>query len=145
MLARKRSPVETWGIPSFFQRGEWLGCLYLPQEGRRVRVSLEESFVVALHLLAFQLFNRVEANTDENQHCGTTEREVVAGATGPDADQEVRQNSDNSEVEGTNEEESVHNEAEVLGSGAAGANAGDEAAVFFMLSACSVGSNCTDT
>ena len=84
-------------------------------------------------MLALQLLNRVKANTDENQYCGTTEREVVAGAAGPNGHQEVRQDGDDREVERTNEEESVHDEAEVLGSGAAGANAGDEAAVLLHV------------
>src|SRR5882757_311066 len=100
-FARKMSPVEIFGMLKFSaMNSAWVP---LPAPGGPTRTSLtsglpssysrplaQEAFVVALHQLALDLLHRVQGDADHDQHCGTTEREVLVVPAG-DIEEEVWQ------------------------------------------------------
>src|ERR687883_362255 len=89
-LARKMSPVEILGTARCAaMNSAWVP---LPAPGGPTSTSLtrmppacpprpasspEESLVVALHQLAFDLLHRLQAHADDDQHGCATEREVL--------------------------------------------------------------------
>src|SRR4051794_38814275 len=139
-LARKMSPVEIFGMVKFSaMNSAWVP---LPAPGGPTSTSLmrlpslsasaQESFVVPLHQLALDLLHGVEAHADHDQHCGATEREVLIVAAG-DTEEEVRQDGDDSQVHRTGQRDPGEHELQILGRGASGPDAGDEAAVLLHV------------
>src|SRR3954454_18675725 len=117
-LARNRSPLEMCGTSRrSARRTAWVP---LPAPGgptrrRRTRhrppelddepnptdqsTLTQETVVPALHELALDLLDGVEAHSDHDQHSGTPEGEVLVLARAGDAEEEVRQHGDDAEVQ----------------------------------------------
>src|SRR3712207_531410 len=65
---------------------------------RARRPLAQEPFVVALHELALDLLDRLQPHTHDDQHRGSTEREVLQVAT-DEVDEQVGQDRDEAQVE----------------------------------------------
>src|SRR5438477_9123200 len=73
----------------------------------------EEPFVVALHELALDLFDRLQAHADDDQHRRTTEGEVLPVAA-DQVDEQVRQHRDDREVQRARQCDATQDEVQVL-------------------------------
>src|SRR5690348_11787792 len=119
-LARKMSPVEIFGIAKCSaMNSAWVP---LPAPGGPTRTNLmsppsrlaQETFVVALHELAFDLLHRIEAHAHHDQHRGTAEREVLRVTAG-DGEEEVGQHGDDAQVQRARQGDARQDELQVLG------------------------------
>src|SRR6202008_4827180 len=63
------------------------------------RVSLEEPFVVALHELTLDLFDRIQTDANHDQNRCTAERQVLDSSAIADLKEEIRQHRDYAEVD----------------------------------------------
>src|SRR5690606_32061130 len=147
-FARKMSPVEIFGTDRWAaMNSAWVplpapggptstSLIYTPggRDGRqrwaRCRPSLpEEPFVVALHELALDLLDRLQAHADHDQHGHAAEREVLERLALQVDEEEVRQDRDDRQVERTGGGDPGEHEVEVVSGRLAGADARHEAAV----------------
>src|SRR5687768_147383 len=146
-LARNRSPLEMCGTSKrSARRTAWVP---LPAPGgptrrRRTRhrppeldnepnptdrpTLTQETVVLALHELALDLLDGVEAHSDHDQHSGAPEGEVLVLTRAGDAEEEVRQHGDDAEVQRTGQRDAGKDVLQVLGRRPARADARDEPA-----------------
>src|SRR5580765_9066987 len=153
MLARKMSPVEIAGMPRRTAiRAAWVP---LPAPGgprmirrmsspsrrseRSSRVprsawaclpgvsSTEEPFVVPLLELGLDLLHRLQADADDDEDRGATEREVLVGVDQFESNE--RNERDQCEIDRTGHSDPGEDVLKVLGGGSTGADTRDEAAV----------------
>src|SRR5699024_7189025 len=118
------------------QRAAGPGCPCRHREVRGELVSFEESFVVSLHHLRFDLLDRGQCHGHENQNRGTTERHAAAGGLGrvhSQVNEDIGQHRNDTQVQGAHDQKAVHDVAEVLGGRATRADTRDEATVLLHV------------
>src|SRR4051812_12084712 len=105
-LAREMSPGEIFGAAGgAAMKSAWVpfpapggptstSLTQAPRSGRRCPLPLaQEPFIVALHELALDLLHRFQADADDDQDGGATEREVLLVAA-DQVDEQVGQHGD---------------------------------------------------
>src|SRR6478735_8239672 len=136
--SRSMSPVAMWGSPcSGATRAAWVP---LPAPGGPMKIRsrgtcglLQEALVAAHRKLRLDLTHGVDGNADHDQH-GRPAQCTRGGRTEPaELDEQGRCSGDGGQEQRPGHGQAYQHRLEVLCGGAAGADAGDEAAVLLEV------------